>query len=544
MPIRVQSADNAIHEFPDGTDQGAIDKAMKSYAQEHQKPLGLGEMAIGAVTNLPESAQRFGESVIAPIVHPVETAKGLYHLGRGVAEKLGRTSLDSRTGNITFDRGAPGQYEPYADAAGEFLAKRYGGWENIKHTISDDPIGFVADISSIFTGGEMLGLRGAATAARLTDPVNLATKAAKAAAKAPTSILGGYTGMGAEGLRQARLAAKEGGAVQEAHLENLRNPELAPLIVSKARDAFDQIKAERSAQYLQDKAKFSQSQKPLNFDEIDKAINKAHEVEQFEGRNISDIGGVKKYASDVVKEDIENVVANWKVEAKADPRLATIAGFDALKRAIGKIKDAQPFNTPERRVAEQVYGAVRGTIVKMDPEYAEAMSRYEKGSDLLSQLEKTLSMGKKATDDTALRKLLTATRSNVNTNFGERLRLVEELNKRDPTILPSLAGQAGSSWVPRGLAGLIPAGIGAGATATHGIAAVLRDPKVISTIMASSPRLWSEIYSKIGSAQRKAGELTPQAIIDATQRVNPDVLRRILLGSRTMGAPGGQNAPQ
>ena len=532
MPIRVQSADNAIHEFPDGTDQGVIDKAMKSYAQE--KPLGLGEMAIGAVTNIPQSAERFGENVVQPFIHPVETAKNIGRIGLGVSEKLQGIPATSPTGS----------HERYADAIWEEIKQRYGGWENIKHTIADDPVGFVADISSIFTGGEMLGLRGAATAARLTDPINIAAKTAKAAAKAPTQILGGYTGMGAEGLRQARLAAKEGGAVQEAHLENLRNPELAPLIVGRARAAFDQIKEERSTQYLQDKARFTQSQKQLSFDDIDKAINKAHAVEQFEGRNISDIGGVKKYPSDVVKEDIENLVANWKVEAKSNPRLQTIAGFDALKKAIGKIKDAQPFNTPERAVADRIYGAVRGTIVKMDPEYAQAMERYEKGSDLLKQLEKTLSMGRKATDDTALRKLLSTTRSNVNTNFGERLRLAEELNKRDPTILPALAGQAGSSFVPRGLAALIPAGVGAVGAASEGLSAVLKNPKVIGTLLASSPRLWSEIYSKIGSAQRKAGELTPQAIIDAAQRVNPDVLRQILLGSRATGAVGGQNAPQ
>jgi len=530
MPIRVQSADNAIHEFPDGTDQGVIDKAMQSYAKEHQRPLALSEVPGQAFEHLGPSAKQFGESLVQPFAHPVDTAKGIYHLALGLTEKLGVTE--------------PEGYGKYADAVWDAMVERYGGWEKLKRTMAEDPVGFAADLSSVFTGGEMLGIRGAAKAARLTDPLTLASKAVPTAGKAVTSILGGYTGMGAEGLRQARLAAKEGGAVQKAHLENLRDSDLAPLIVGKARAAYDQIRAERSAEYLRDKARFSQSQAPLTFDAIDKAINKAHEVEQFEGRDISAIAGARKYPSDLVKEDIENVVANWKRESQADPRLATIAGFDALKRAIGKIKDAQPFHTPERAVADRIYGAVRETIVKMDPDYAAAMAKYEEGSDLLNQLEKTLSLGRKATDDTALRKLLSTTRSDVSTNFGQRLKLAEELNKRDPTIMASLAGQAGSSFVPRGLARLIPAGVGASETATHGLAAVLKNPAVIATILGSSPRLWSELYSKIGSAQRRGAELTPQAIIDAVGRVNPDVLRQILLSGRAGGAIGGQNAAQ
>ena len=36
MPIRTQSADGITHEFPDGTAPEIVDKAMKSYAAEHQ----------------------------------------------------------------------------------------------------------------------------------------------------------------------------------------------------------------------------------------------------------------------------------------------------------------------------------------------------------------------------------------------------------------------------------------------------------------------------------------------------------------------------
>lgn len=38
MPVTAQSADGALHEFPDGTDPAVIDKAMKAYISDQQQP--------------------------------------------------------------------------------------------------------------------------------------------------------------------------------------------------------------------------------------------------------------------------------------------------------------------------------------------------------------------------------------------------------------------------------------------------------------------------------------------------------------------------
>lgn len=43
MPIRAQSADGVIHEFPDGTDPSVVDRAMKTYAQSAQPEQSTGE---------------------------------------------------------------------------------------------------------------------------------------------------------------------------------------------------------------------------------------------------------------------------------------------------------------------------------------------------------------------------------------------------------------------------------------------------------------------------------------------------------------------
>ncbi len=44
MPVQAQSADGVMHEFPDGTAQEAIDRAMKGYAaQQPTKSSGVGD---------------------------------------------------------------------------------------------------------------------------------------------------------------------------------------------------------------------------------------------------------------------------------------------------------------------------------------------------------------------------------------------------------------------------------------------------------------------------------------------------------------------
>lgn len=52
------------------------------------------------------------------------------------------------------------------------------------------------------------------------------------------------------------------------------------------------------------------------------------------------------------------------------------------------------------------------------------MKNYENASNLIREIEKTLSLNPKASIDTALRKLQSVMRDNVNTNYGKRGDLV------------------------------------------------------------------------------------------------------------------------
>ena len=108
-------------------------------ARGYSKP--LGEVATEAMSNLPGSAAQFVDDITYPFRHPIDTAGALVDLGQGVYEKV-----------MPGDQGYATEAEMATDV-GQFFADRYGGVENIKRTVAEDPVGSLADIASVLTGG-------------------------------------------------------------------------------------------------------------------------------------------------------------------------------------------------------------------------------------------------------------------------------------------------------------------------------------------------------------------------------------------------------
>jgi len=127
------------------------------------------------------------------------------------------------------------------------------------------------------------------------------------------------------------------------------------------------------------------------------------------------------------------------------------------------------------------------------------MKAYEEAIGLEKEMKKALSLGDKATADSALRKLLSVMRTNVNTNFGIRLELLKQLEKAgDVSLTPKIAGQTLSGFTPTGMARQISP-IGAlGVGGFYGATA----PQITGLLAATSPRLVGEAAFKVGQAQR------------------------------------------
>ena len=95
-----------------------------------------------ALVNFPGSVYDIGKAAVGAITSPVQTMEGISKAGRGAIDYL----------SPGFDP----QNRPVAKAVGEDFIKAYGGWENIKRTIAEDPARFLADASTLLTGGGAL----------------------------------------------------------------------------------------------------------------------------------------------------------------------------------------------------------------------------------------------------------------------------------------------------------------------------------------------------------------------------------------------------
>ena len=120
-----------------------------------------------------------------------------------------------------------------------------------------------------------------------------------------------------------------------------------------------------------------------------------------------------------------------------------------------------------------------------------------------------MSQGKKASADAGLRKLQTVLRDNASTNYGQRVKLVNQLEATSPKfgggipIKPALAGQALSKVTPRGITAVstVPAAGAVGSLFSS-------TPVGLSYLAASSPRLVGESAYLAGQGSRQLGKVT------------------------------------
>lgn len=275
--------------------------------------------------------------------------------------------------------------------------------------------------------------------------VGLAGKAVKnALGTLTTNALGTTTGTGADAVRAAYKAGKKG---SKAFLDNVRGKAGFDEIVTSAKQALSSMREQRSAAYKSGMVDVKADKTILDFKKVDEAMSDVLNTGSYKGVAIR-----KKSAGTV--EDLKQVIDEWR---SLDPaEYHTPEGFDALKQAVGDVLESAKPGSAGDRAVKQVYNAVKASINDQAPGYAKVMKDYSDASETLRELEKSLSLGNKATRDTAVRKLQSIMRNNVNTSYGNRTALVKKLEDQGGAdILPAIAGQSMNAWMPRGMVGAI-----------------------------------------------------------------------------------------
>lgn len=512
---KIQAPDGTILRI-EGPDD-ATDEELQQIAEEHFAP---HEKSVGQFAkNVGTSALNLGKGIVHTVAHPADTVYGLGNAIWGAAENLMPGEwAKAIPGNV--------EHQKVAGAIGKFYADRYGSLDKAKEALYTDPVGVLADLSTVFTGmggaatklGKVLpAAQGAVSATspvaklaqfagnvvpqtgealtkagQLTNPVSVVTKPLGALSTIPRELLGAHSGVGGESISQARKAGRTGNV---DFLANMRGEVPFADVVDSARSALGNMRTSMMNRYSGSKEGalgWAADKTPLSFAGIDDAFNKFMQSRTTAGHSTIDpaqMGGIQK---------IQAALDEWR----ADP-VHTVESLDALKRRIASIAPDNPEFKDVRAAVGTMTKAVKNEITKQAPQYKSAMQDYWKSSQELDEIERSLSLGERASVDTALRKLQSLTRNNASTNYGNRLSSAETLaEKGGIDIMPAIAGQSMSSLMPRGLARYTDLPVAGAAATVAGL------PTALGALTLSSPRVLGELTYKLGQVE---GALPPLA---------------------------------
>lgn len=340
------------------------------------------------------------------------------------------------------------------------------------------------------------------------------------------NALGLSTGVGAEPISQAFKAGKSGSA---DFMANMKGDVPLTDVLDRAKQGLAAMAAEKSAQYRSGMIPIAGDKTVLSLSGLDKALSDAAAVTAYKGQ-------IKNESAASAVQKMRQIVDEWK---SLDPaQFHTPEGLDALKQKLGGILEGIPFQERTARLAAgKVYTAAKDTIESQAPTYAKVMKDYTEASGQISEIERALSLGDKASKDTAMRKLQSLMRNNVQTNYGNRLNLANTLESGGGVeLMPSLAGQALSSVTPRSLSGQIGGGATALASLMTGNPAGLallpfQSPRVVGTMAYGAGKL-------SGGAQRGAN-----ALLGGGQQALPANALQALLQRSDLAQFGYQAAP-
>ena len=498
-----------------------------------KKPMGYGEMLGQAVVNTPASAGRMVSGLYEAVTSPVQTVSGLMDAAAGGLQNVLPKSVTDFINQFETNPEAAQRAMTAANAVGGAFKERYGTVEGIKNTIATDPVGVVGDLSTLLTGAGV-AVRGPAlvagavatklpaagkvastmsnvadklsTAANVTNPINAMVKAPGIAYDLAGALtkqgLALKTGVGTEPITQAVRAGKEGNTT---FVENMRGQVPITQVLDDARTNLAQMNLDKQKDYRSGMVNIKNDKSVLDFAGIDKAVKNAESLAYFKGKSLD------KTAASVL-DNIKAKVNDWK---NSDPaEFHTPEGMDKLKQSLWE--DFGKLGMEEKTAfsaGKQIYDAVKNQINTQAPEYSKVMKNYTEATDQIKEIERALSLGNKASADTAMRKLQSLMRNNVNTNYGQRLELAKQLEAMGGNeIMPALAGQAMSQFTPRGLqsATNIPSSYLA-----YGVGGL---PLAAIDLAASSPRLVGEAaykYGQMANALNKA----KQPVTDITKQL-------------------------
>ena len=465
----------------------------------------LIDVATQAYANLGPSAYEFAKGLYDTITNPKQTLSSISDLMQaGLSKVIPESMIDPNA------KPAIGRGKVAGQAMAEHFKGRYGSAEGFKEALAKDPVGVASDISTVLSMGsggmgglaklgEISGATKVApvlrasekileTGAKYTNPLTAVTSAVGLAGK---PLLGLSTGTGSENIANAAKAGFQG---DKTFLKNLRGEAPMTEALDNARHNLNVMRQNRSQSYRSGMVDISNDKNVLDFADIDNSLNKALKETTFHGEIIDE-------AAHNHLQTLKGKIDDWK--EKNPDIYHTPEGLDKLKQMLGAENEKIPYEAKSvGRVGKNIYDSVKSTIADQAPTYSKVMSDYTNASENISEIERGLSLGNRASADTALRKLQSLTRNNVNTNYGNRLDLAKQLEMEGGRpFISALSGQALSSPVARGA-------VGGGLEGAALLSALANptSPYTLAAIPFQTPRLVGEGLYAGGRVGRKLSD--------------------------------------
>lgn len=280
-----------------------------------------------------------------------------------------------------------------------------------------------------------------------------------------------------EALKQAYQAGKEG---NKAFAENLRGNVPPTEMLTAVKEGISKIQDANAAAYRTAKTGWAADKTPLDFTPIDTAFENLKASLQERGKSKIGAGEQK------VVDEIGDVLKQWR----DDPEARTTLDLDALKQRLDAVYPDSPAYRQARRAVTDISNAVKDTIIKQAPDYAEAMKSYGEQLDLMRDINRALGTGDKVATETAINKVMSLVKNKPSSDYKRQL--VQQLKEQGGAdILPMVAGQELSGYAPTGFGRL--SAIGAG-----GMAYLASHPELALALPLTSPRLMGEAFYGAG----------------------------------------------
>ena len=539
--IEVELPDGSIAEFPAGTSNEVMKSALaKRYPPTQEPQPQWGDLPGNVMPSMGNAAMGFYQA----IRHPIETSNAIDQMiGGGIAnvnDKIYGMLPHAVSGPLRSFDNAVAPWTPFASvqmqadpakrenaqqiagAVGGMMKDRYGGLDNIKRTMIQDPFGAALDASAIFSGGGTLAAKVPAlgniakamtTTGKLLDPIantgRLLRKTGEGVGSLASYPLSLATGATPDAIRMGYQSGKAGGEAGNAFRRNMRGHESPDAVVNEARGALDNMADTRNADYLKNMAATSASGAAVDFAPIRARLNdlrQSMQVAPGPGGNTAAFGPLSKASAGEAKllDDMEALVNAWEQHPQGTLPIAV----DALRQRISKLGPdfTNPNAANERRLVAGMNDALASAINTVEPSYAKALSEYSTSKNATTEITKALGIGKGASVDTAAAKLKTAlggraTRANALADLEANG--AKNLSQR-------LAGQQMADIMPKGLLGKIT-------SAAVGYSGYL-NPTTLAALPLTSPRFVGELAHLLGRGVRhtaKAGTKGDRTLIAA-----------------------------